>query len=167
MTALAHWKTLLRPHYKAFLLGMVAIAGETATDLLQPWPLKIVFDDVLKAHSPHRTGWLNHLVWSVAGHDPLAILRFAALAALAVAFVGAICSYTEKYLTTTVGQWIMHDMRLAVYAHVQKLSLAYHDNKQTGDLISRVTSDIDNIQSFIASGVLSGLVARASASAAG
>ena len=136
----------------------MAIVGETAADLLQPWPLKIVFDDVLKAHSPHLNGWLNHLVFSVAGSDPLAVLRFAALAALGVAVVGAICSYAEKYLTTTVGQWVMHDMRLTVYSHVQKLSLSYHDNKQTGDLISRVTSDIDNVQSFIASGVLGGLV---------
>ena len=158
MSALSHWKKLLRPHYKALLLGLVAIVGETAADLLQPWPLKIVFDDVLKAHSPHLNGWLNHLVFSVAGRDSLAVLRFAALAALGVAVVGAICSYAEKYLTTTVGQWVMHDMRLTVYSHVQKLSLSYHDNKQTGDLISRVTSDIDNVQSFIASGVLGGLV---------
>ncbi len=158
MSALTHWKKLLRPHYQALLLGLVAIVGETTADLLQPWPLKIVFDDVLKAHSPRLNGWLNHLVFSVAGSDPLAILRFAALAALGVAVVGAICSYGEKYLTTTVGQWVMHDMRLTVYSHVQKLSLSYHDNKQTGDLISRVTSDIDNVQSFIASGVLGGLV---------
>jgi ATP-binding cassette subfamily B protein len=158
MTALTHWKKLLRPHYQALLLGLVAIVGETIADLLQPWPLKIVFDDVLKAHSPHLNGWLNHVVFTVAGQDPLSVLRFAALAALAVAVLGAICSYGEKYLTTTVGQWVMHDMRMTVYSHVQRLSLAYHDNKQTGDLISRVTSDIDNVQSFIASGVLGGLV---------
>ena len=43
----------------------------------------------------------------------------------------------------------MHDLRRTLYSHVQRLSLAYHDHKQTGDLISRVTSDIDAIQSFI------------------
>src|SRR5213078_1035540 len=64
------------------------------------------------------------------------------------------CSYTEKYLTTSVGQWVMHDLRQMLYAHIQRLSLAYHDQKQTGDLISRVTSDIDSIQSFIDSGLL-------------
>ena len=42
----------------------------------------------------------------------------------------------------------------SVLLHIQRLSLAYHDQKQTGDLISRVTSDIDAIQSFIASGLL-------------
>jgi ABC-type multidrug transport system fused ATPase/permease subunit len=42
--------------------------------------------------------------------------------------------------------------------HHQRLSLAYHDRKQTGDLISRVTEDIDAIQSFITSGLLGALV---------
>jgi ATP-binding cassette subfamily B protein len=53
---------------------------------------------------------------------------------------------------------VMHDLRLTLYAHVQRLSLAYHDHKQTGDLISRVTSDIDAVQSFIASGLLGALI---------
>ena len=52
----------------------------------------------------------------------------------------------------------MHDLRRTLYSHMQRLSLSYHDHKQTGDLISRVTSDIDAIQSFIASGLLGALV---------
>jgi subfamily B ATP-binding cassette protein MsbA len=52
----------------------------------------------------------------------------------------------------------MHDLRLMLYHRIQRLSLAYHDEKQTGDLLSRVTSDIDAIQSFIASGLLTALV---------
>jgi len=52
----------------------------------------------------------------------------------------------------------MHDLPRTLYSHMQRLSIAYHDQKQTGDLISRVTSDIDSIQSFLASGLLGGLV---------
>jgi subfamily B ATP-binding cassette protein MsbA len=65
-----------------------------------------------------------------------------------------VCTYGEKYLTTSVGQWVTHDLRRTVYSHIQRLSLAFHDNKQTGDLISRVTDDVDNIQSFITQGLL-------------
>jgi len=148
------WKTLLEPHAKALGLGLLAVAGETIADLLQPWTLKIVFDNVLKSGSWKGHGWLNHLILATAGTNRLAILRFAAVAALVIAVAGAICSYWEKYLTTSVGQWVMHDLRRTLYSHVQRLSLAYHDHKHTGDLISRVTSDIDAIQSFIASGVL-------------
>jgi subfamily B ATP-binding cassette protein MsbA len=149
---------LLRPHWKPLAAGLVAVIGEGAGELLQPWPFKVVFDIVLQARSLHGHGWLNHQILSITGGDRLVILKLAALAALLIAAVGALCSYTEKYLTTSVGQWVMHELRLTLYSHIQRLSLSYHDNKRTGDLISRVTSDIDAIQSFIASGLLGPLV---------
>ena len=86
------------------------------------------------------------------------MLKFAAIAVLVIAAVGAVSSYTERYLTTTVGYNVMHDLRQTLYSHVQRLSLAYHDRKYTGDLIGRLTSDIDSIQSFVASGLLGALV---------
>ncbi len=135
--------------------------GEGAADLLEPWPLKIVLDSVLPSRpkkAPVDHGWLNHWIATIAGTDKLAILKFAALAMLAIAVLGALCSWAEKYLTTSIGQWVMHDLRRTLYSHMQRLSIAYHDQKQTGDLISRVTSDIDAIQSFVASGLLGGLV---------
>src|SRR5689334_24138871 len=94
--------------------------------------------------------WIHSLI----GIDKLAILKFACFAVLAIALLDAVCSYTEKYLTTSVGQWITYDLRRTIYAHIQRLSLAFHDKKRTGDLITRVTDDIDSIQSFITSGLL-------------
>ncbi|MEO8369133.1 MAG: ABC transporter ATP-binding protein [Candidatus Solibacter sp.] len=138
--------------------ALVAVVGETITDLLQPWTLKIVLDNVVKSKPIHGHGWLDRVVLATAGTDPLAVLRFAAIASLAVALFGAVCSYAEKYLTTSAGQWMMHDLRRTLYSHVQRLSLSYHDNKQTGDLLSRVTSDIDSVQSFVASGVLGAVI---------
>ena len=149
-------RNLLRPHLGALMLGLVAVIGESAADLLDPWPLKIVLDNVLKAKQ--ASGWLNNFVHSTIGDDKLAILKFACLAVVAIAVLDAICSYAEKYLTTSVGQWITHDLRRSLYSHIQRLSLAYHDQKRTGDLISTVTSDIDAIQSFITSGLLGTLI---------
>ena len=147
---------LLRPHWKALALGAIAAIGESIANLLEPWPLKIVLDNVLKSRS--IGGWLIPLIASFTGGDKLAILRFAAVAVVAIAAVGALCSYVEKYSTTSVSQWVMHDLRQRLYFHIQRLSLAYHDRKQTGDLISRVTTDIDAIQSFIASGLLDSMI---------
>ncbi|HEV2690787.1 MAG TPA: ABC transporter ATP-binding protein [Bryobacteraceae bacterium] len=149
-------RDLLRPHTSILLLGLVAVIGEGITNLLEPWPLKIVLDNVLRSRPIH--GWLNRLILVTVGEDPMAALEFAAVSVLLIALVGAICSYTEKYVTTSVGQWVMHDLRLMLYHRIQRLSLAYHDHKQTGDLLSRVTSDIDAIQSFIASGLLGALI---------
>jgi len=148
---------LLRPHAGALAAALAAVVAGGIADLLQPWPLKIVFDNVLQARAPHGHGWLSHAVEAAFAGNTLAILRFAALAALAIALFGGAASYAEKYLTTSIGQWVMHDLRRTLYSHIQRLSLAYHDHKQTGDLISRVTSDIDAIQSFIASGLLGAL----------
>ena len=148
--------TLLRPHYKDLALAVLVVIGGSIADLLQPWPLKIVIDTVVKGKAIQ--GWSSRLVYWVAGDDRLEILRFAALAALGVAAFGALCSYAEKSLTTTIGQKVLHELRRTLYRQIQRLSLAYHDRKQSGDLISRVTSDIDTVQSFLASGLLGTLV---------
>ena len=148
--------SLLRPHIGALLLGFIAIAGESAANLLQPWPLKIVLDDVLRSHNSHA--WTMKIIHQVVGANAIAVLKFACAAVLAIAVLDAICTYAEKYLTTSVAQWISYDLRLTIYAHIQKLSLAFHDNKRTGDLISRVTDDIEAIQSFIMNGLLGVLI---------
>jgi len=149
-------RELFRPHVVALFLGLLAVAGESAANLLGPWPLKIVLDEVLRGHESHAAvaQWIHSLV----GTDKLAILRFACIAVLAIAALDAIASYFEKYLTTSIGQWVSHDLRRTVYAHIQRLSLAFHDQERTGDMISRVTSDIDAIQSFIMQGVLGILI---------
>ncbi len=151
---------LLRPHKKALVFGLLAVVGETIADLLEPWPLKIVLDNVLKPHPKSHPvhGWLNDLIATIVGTDRLSIIRFAAFAVVAIAIVGALCSYAEKYLTTSVGQWVMHDLRRTLYSHIQRMSLGFHDKSQTGDMISRVTSDIDAVQTFIASGLLGVLI---------
>jgi subfamily B ATP-binding cassette protein MsbA len=148
---------LLRPHWKTLAIAFVAVIGESITDLLEPWPLKVVLDYVLS--SKQMPGWIAYLVSFGVGEGKPAILNFAVIAILTIALAGAISSYTENYLTTSVGQRVMHDLRRMLYHHIQRLSLAYHDQKQTGDLISRVTSDIDAIQSLISS-VLLGMLAN-------
>jgi ATP-binding cassette subfamily B protein len=146
---------LLRPHWHQLTLAFVAVIGESITDLLEPWPLKIVFDNVLG--SKHLPDWLAVVVHSTTGTSKLALLTFVVVMVLIIATVGAISTYFEKYLTTSVAQWVSHDLRRTLYNHIQKLSLTFHDNKRTGDLISRITSDIDSIQDFI-SQVLLGLL---------
>ncbi len=145
---------LLYPHWLTLSFAFIAVIGESLTDLLEPWPLKIVFDYVFG--SKRMPDWLAGIV-SYIGTDKFSILNFAVLSVLVIAIVGALSSYCEKYLTTSVGQWVMHDLRRVLYSHIQRLSLSFHDHKRTGDLISRVTTDIDAVQSLI-SNVLLGLV---------
>jgi subfamily B ATP-binding cassette protein MsbA len=147
---------LLKPRARALVFGVVAALGGGLANLLEPWPVKMVLDNVLRPRPIQ--GWLHRVLLATVGTDRLSILKFAALAVILIAAFGAVCSYVEKSVSTSAGQWVVHDLRRTLYSHIQRLSLSYHDQKQTGDLVSRVTSDIDAIQSFITSGLLGVLV---------
>ena len=132
-------------------MAMVGVAGIAVTELLEPWPLKIVIDHLLQDRPLH--GWVATAAgWVGAGR--LAVLNFAVLAVAVIAAGAAASTYLQSYLTTNVGQWVMHDLRRLLYHHIHRLSLAEHDATRTGDLISRVTSDIQTIQDFVTSALL-------------
>jgi len=148
--------TLLRPHWRAISLAFVAVLGEIAADLLEPWPLKMVIDYVLQGKQ--MPDWLAGTVSKLTGNDPIAVLNAAVVGVAAIAIIGGITTYSEKYLTTSVGQWVTHDLRRTLYHHIHRLSLSQHDEARVGDLISRVTGDIEAIQSFIVTALLGAVV---------
>jgi subfamily B ATP-binding cassette protein MsbA len=143
---------LLQPHSPALVAAFIAVLGETLADILEPWPIKIVVDSLLQ----HKKlpGWIGAFVSRFFGDNQMALLNFAVAAVAAIAVVGAVSSYVEKYLTTSIGQWVTHDLRRAVYNHIQRLSLAEYGEARTGDLITRITSDVASVQDFITSALL-------------
>jgi subfamily B ATP-binding cassette protein MsbA len=149
---------LLRPHWKALGVALVAILAESAADILGPWPLKVIMDDVIgpKPLPP----WLAVYVGGAGGSEKFTALHLAAGAVLLIAAVGAVSTYAEKYLTTSVGQRVAHDLRLTLYHHIQRLSLSFYEQRRTGDLLVRMTSDIDAVQDFVSTALL-GIVVSA------
>jgi subfamily B ATP-binding cassette protein MsbA len=143
---------LIRPHWKSLTVAFLAVVGETATDVLEPWPIKIVVDNVLQGKK--LGGELGSIATALFGDGRLAIVNFAVIAVAAIAVVSAVSAYLEKYLTTSVSQWVGHDLRRTLYHHIQRLSLAEHERSRSGDLITRVTSDIEAVQDFINSALL-------------
>ena len=147
---------LLRPHWKSLTLALLAVIGEALTGILEPWPIKIVVDNI-KSSNKLPSG-LGEIITKLFGQNHYAVLNFAVAAVAVIAIVGAVSAYFEKYLTTSVSQWVGHDLRRTLYHHIHRLSLAEHDESRTGDLISRVTSDIGVVQDFITSALLGILV---------
>src|SRR5438445_11796364 len=147
---------LLRPHWRSLALALVAVVGETVADVLQPWPIKIVVDNVVQ--SKRLPPWLDAVVTGLFAGDKYATLKFAVAAVAAIAIVDAVSGYGEKYLTTRVAQWVGHDLRRTVYQHIQRLSLAEHHASRSGDLMMRMTSDIGAIQDFITTALIGILV---------
>src|SRR5829696_1007238 len=155
-TAVVEIIRLLRPHWKVLGVAFVAILAESAADILGPWPLKLIMDDVLgpKPLPP----WLAAFVGGAGGSEKLAALHMAVGAVLLIAAVGAVSSYAEKYFTTSTGQRVAHELRLTLYHHIQRLSLSFYEQRRTGDLLIRMTSDIDAVQDFVSNALLGMLV---------
>ena len=147
---------LIRPHRKALTIALFAVLAETFTAVIEPWPIKIVVDNLLQAKK--LPVWLGGFVSGMFGQDKLAILNFAVAAVAAIAVVGAISSYVEGYMTTSVSKWVAHDLRRTLYNHIQRLSLTEYDETHVGDLITRVTSDIEAVENFIGSALLGMLI---------
>jgi ATP-binding cassette, subfamily B, bacterial len=150
MTGQTSLYRLLRPYWKIGIVALVAMLLESGADLLEPWPLKVVLDYVIGGKAPPTwlTGWTSDLP------SRLSLLRAATAAVMGIALVGAVSTYAEKYASATIGKRVGYDLRHALYHHVQRLSLAFYDTRQTGDLLVRLTADIDAIEDFITSAVL-------------
>ncbi len=123
---------------------------ETAAGLAAPWPLKIVLDSVLGT-APVPASWQG-----LTGAHParLALLNLAAIATVAIALLQAGSAYLAAYYTVSIGQWIAHDLRQSVYAHLQRLSLSYYERMELGPLVSTITDDINAVQDFASTSLL-------------
>jgi len=143
---------LLRPYRGWLAIVLLATAIETAMGLAAPWPLKIVLDNVIGAHEP--PAWLRDIASWMPLHGAMWIAAVAALGGVIIAVLGAIASYVDNYYTESVGQWVANDLRVRVYRHLDRLSLAYYDTHRTGTLLSTITDDIATIQGFASSTTL-------------
>ncbi|HXQ49774.1 MAG TPA: ABC transporter ATP-binding protein [Stellaceae bacterium] len=125
------------------LIQVFLIAG---FNLLKPWPLQLVIDDVLQGK---RADWS----W-LSGLTSGALLLAACLGLVVVTFGGGLLELLHNYTTIAMGQRMVNDMRGALYAHLQRLSLAFHSRQKVGDLMYRITADSFAVQTMIMNGLL-------------
>lgn len=119
--------------YRARLAAVAALVGlSSVVALASPFMLRAVLDDAL----PHgRTGLLTLL----------------AAGMVAVAALTSVFGVLQTYISTTVGQDVMHDLRSAVYARLQRMPLAFFTRTRTGEVQSRIANDIGGMQSTVTS----------------
>ncbi len=86
------------------------------------------------------------------------MLNAAVAATVAIALVEAAAGYASAYSTASVGQWVAHDLRQTLYAHLQRLSLSFHERRQVGPLISTITDDVRAVQDFASQSLVSMVV---------
>src|SRR5438094_4959566 len=125
----------LRPYWRQVGIAFVAIIVGSTASLAQPYLIKTAIDRFIAAGR-------------LAGLDRLAALYF-------VILVGAFAAeYVQTWTMQMTGQRIMFDLRMAIYAHLQRLDLRYYDRNPVGRLITRVTSDVDVLNDLFTSGVV-------------
>jgi ABC-type multidrug transport system fused ATPase/permease subunit len=135
---------LLRTHVASErrALGGAALSTvlTTAADLAQPWPLALVIDRIFA----DRSG-----PFELTDTD-LRLLALVAGLTIAIALVDACAQYLADLWLQRAGERIAHRLRDTVYAHMQRLSLGYHQRSQKGDLVTRVTADVNAIGDLFA-----------------
>lgn len=116
----------------------VCSVGVAVADLLQPWPLKIIIDHGILNHPlPSYLAPLGRAV----GDDTVMLVTLAAGGIVLIALFGALFSYLQVFITSSVGHRIVYTLRSELFAHLQRLSLSFHNKARSGDLITRISSD--------------------------
>jgi ATP-binding cassette, subfamily B, bacterial len=119
--------------------GLLAVAAAVA-DLAKPWPLKLVLDYIV----------LQHTAGFALERRDLVILAGIGGLVLAIALVSALAENASNLWLQRAGERIGHDMRVNVYDRLQRLSLRFHERRQKGDLVTRVTGDANAVGDMFA-----------------
>jgi ATP-binding cassette subfamily B protein len=144
---------LLRPYWGQLCLATLAMMLEALLDVFRPWPLKIVIDRVL-SQRPSRVPFIH--VWlDNAPFTRMQILYGTCGATIAIALLAGLLAYYYTNAMGNVGQNYVFGLRCNLFAHLQRLSLRFHDHQRTGDLTLRLMSDIKEVQDMIAGGIAS------------
>ena len=125
----------LRPYRARVAVAVVLLFAAAALELVGPYLVKVALDSAVPTRD---LGLLGTLVGIYVG-------------ALVLAFLA---EYAQTLLTTWLGQRIMYDLRMEVFAHLQRLSLRYFDRNPVGRLMTRVTNDVEALNEAFSSGIV-------------
>jgi len=130
----------------------LCLLGVIAMELLAPWPLKILFDQVLLGQP--LPAWLSSLQPLLAlGTWPAVATLAGAIAAMAL--LAGVFSYLQLFTTAKIGYRITYRLRSLLFTHLQRLSLAFHQRNRSGELLTKVASDTNQLRDMFADWALS------------
>ncbi|HEY3216866.1 MAG TPA: ABC transporter transmembrane domain-containing protein [Candidatus Eisenbacteria bacterium] len=134
-----------RPYVPALVLSQIGLLVTVAMALLTPWPLKLILDHVvLRTPFPARAAFLSR--WSA---EPLTLLAVLAGAFVALRLIDSLAQFVHKVGLLSAGERILADIRERLFAHLQRLSLSFHESRGSGDLVVRVLSDMSHLKTIL------------------
>jgi ATP-binding cassette subfamily B protein len=141
----------LAAHRTTLLFAGLCMAGTALMEILQPWPIKIIFDGLLIPQTDPQT--LPNRIKDALGNDNL-FLAVASLSILVIAAIGGLFAYGQTYLISSVGHKVVASVRLELYSHIQRLSQNFHDASGSGDLLARLTGDVRLMRDVLVSALI-------------
>ncbi len=132
------------PYRRRFVLFIVLTLGEIMLGLLVPWPMKVLVDNVL--------GGAVLPAWAQVAAGKGALLAAVCGAGLLLGVLSEFISLAHTQLQVGLGQRMLLQMQQNLFAHLQKLSLRYHQQSGTGDTIYRIDSDAFCVDAILMSG---------------
>jgi ABC-type multidrug transport system fused ATPase/permease subunit len=126
-----------------FVLATLCTLIVAVADLLRPWPLKLIIDNILlgKALPPSlrslETFFINDKVWTIVAVASLLIL---------ISAVKGFSVYAQTSITSRIGYRMAHALRRELFSHLQCLSLTFHKKARAGELLTKVTSDTNSVR---------------------
>ncbi|UCC89201.1 MAG: ABC transporter ATP-binding protein [Anaerolineales bacterium] len=135
MRALKRLFGYLGPYWKPLIVTGILLVFQTGLSLLPPLFQREIVDEVIGARQMHRLGLMVVAMIGV------------------YAFLG-LTEFGDQYLRHTVGERFLFDLRVRIYDYLQRLSLSFFERTSTGELMSRVTNDVNELERFITHGVV-------------
>lgn len=123
-------------------LAWAGLLGEILAQLLEPWPLKLIFDYIIvpdAAQQPLPISMLNEI-------PEVALLTLLTIGIVLATGLKAGASYMSLVSLSIASSRIIAEIRAKLYAHLQRLSLSFHSQARSGDLITRIVNDIDRLR---------------------
>jgi len=144
--ALPRMKPYLRPYRKTLVALLVLTIFAAVLGLAEPWPLAVILNEILT-----KEGETSGIVRAIFGEDPTTWIVLVSLVLLrfAIIVLGNAFTVWNHFLGSKMEQNMVLDLRSDLFAHVQRLSLTFHDKRQTGALMSQINLQAASVGNVI------------------
>ena len=149
MNVLKRLFRFLAPYRNTIVLSTLLLIALAGIELVPPLLQREIIDSVI---GNEDLGRLGSLIAGRSGSEGLSVL-VALIAAMIVAYAQKeILRGADLYIRHALGERLILDLRVRIYAYLQRLSLAFFESTSTGELMSRVTNDVNALESFVTHG---------------
>ncbi|MEQ9370927.1 MAG: ABC transporter ATP-binding protein [Coleofasciculus chthonoplastes F3-SA18-01] len=132
----------IRKQSVLLMIACLGLVGEIVIRLLEPWPLKLIFDRLIvpDVATPDLT------IPLLDNAEPIVLLTILTVAIVVATGLRSVAAYIGLVGMSLAATRIVTHIRARLYAHLQRLSLSFHNQAKSGDLITRITNDTDKLR---------------------